>query len=55
MEYNLTCRKGIPGALTVGVKYNVSPYDNVGFKVKANKSVWVMTREDIIEFFRIML
>lgn len=55
MEYNLTCKKEIPDFLTVGVKYNVSKHDNISFKVKSNKDTWIMTREDILEYFRIML
>lgn len=54
--WNFKCMKELPGYLKVGKEYEVSYNDPISFKVKAeNKEIWVMTSNDIIEYFRKML
>lgn len=53
--WNLTCRKTIRG-LREGIKYPVEYHDEISFKVTGERNhIWIMTRQDIIDIFKIIL
>lgn len=55
-SWNFKCRKSLFGILTEGITYDLSYNDSISWNVKAdNKQTLIMTREDIIEYFRIIL
>lgn len=55
-SWNFKCRKNLSGILTEGVTYDLSYHDSISWNVQAdNRQTLIMTREDIIEYFRIML
>lgn len=53
--WHLTCRNPVYG-LKRGVKYPVEYHDSISFEVKGERNhIWIMTRQDIIDIFKIML
>lgn len=53
--WNLKVKNPVYG-LKKGVKYQVMYHDSISFEVRGNRNIsWIMTKQDIIDIFRVML